>query len=284
MTTQQLSRLDGRCERVVRSRLRALFALGYVTRPKQQHVYFGTHNPALVYALTMKAARFLADSGAAIDDRLHWVANNNRATAAFLEHTIEVAAVMVAFRLACSGRDGALELADHHDLIPYFPAATQERDNPFELSVTFQYDGKPLRLRVDPDRLFSIHLDADRRHNFALELDRGTMSVSRRRKKLTGKSSFRRKIVAYYQAWRQGEHSAVWGFKTSFRILTVTTSPARIRAMLDVQRDVTRGHAGGLFLYSTMQRLEEHGVFGPAWQSSDGDGISLLAQSSQLRS
>ncbi|MDO8598448.1 MAG: replication-relaxation family protein [Sulfuricaulis sp.] len=270
MTTRQLALLDGGSERGVRSRLRGLFALGYVKRPDQQGAFFGSLNPALVYNLTKKGLHY-ADNASAIDDRLNWIPNNTRASSAFMEHTIDTAAVMIAFRLACSG-PGAPTLVDHHALIPDMPAATQARDNPFKIAVSFQYDGKPFTLSVVPDRLFRI--DANKtRSNLALELDRGTMVVSQRRKKITGRSSFLKKIVTYHQLWQQDRHTDVWGFKT-FRVLTVTTSQARINSMLAVQRQIT--DVAGLFLYTTPQRLAEMGVFGPAWQSSKADGISLL--------
>ena len=36
---------------------------------------------------------------------------------------------MIAFELACRG-DGAPELIDHHDLLPYLPEETREDDAP----------------------------------------------------------------------------------------------------------------------------------------------------------
>ena len=103
----------------------------------------------------------------------------------------------------------ALRLLDHFDLLPYFPAATRELVDPFRLRVTVQHEGKPVALNAIPDRLVSLVLPDNRRHNFCIEIDRATMSVAARR--LSGKSSFGRKIRAYYAAWQQDRHRDQWG-------------------------------------------------------------------------
>ena len=40
-------------------------------------------------------------------------------------------------------------------------------------------------------------------------------------KTLIGKSSFRRKLLGYFQLWKEERHTQRWGFK-SFRVLTIT--------------------------------------------------------------
>ena len=139
----------------------------------------------------------------------------------------------------------------------------------------FNTTDKPLTLRVIPDRLFSIRREEKDRWNFALEEDRGTENLTHRSKKLTAKTTFAKKCTGYYHAWKQGKHVEAWNFQ-NFRCLTITTSDVRIDHMLDVQREVTNDYATGLFLYSTRERIEEHGVLGPAWRSSKEDGITLV--------
>ena len=132
-------------------------------------------------------------------------------------------------------------------------------------------------LNVIPDRLFSFAYPDNTGHHFALEIDRGTMDVGHRSKRLrlTGKSTFKRKHIAYFEAWKQDRHREQWGFR-GFRILTVTPSETRIHNMIDAQRQVTNGAAAGLFLYTTPQRLADEGAFGRVWMSSETDGVSLL--------
>jgi hypothetical protein len=99
------------------------------------------------------------------------------------------------------------------------------------------------------------------------------MVVGTKQTKLT-KSSFRRKLIGYAQAFDKKKHAEVWGFQ-SFRVLTVTTSDARIESMLAAQREATDAPAG-LFLYSTSERIAAHGALGPAWISAKAEGVSLL--------
>jgi hypothetical protein len=108
-----------------------------------------------------------------------------------------------------------------------------------------------------------------------IEIDRATMSIAARR--LSGKSSFGRKIRAYYAAWQQDRHREQWGFQ-GFRVLTIAPSENRIRGMLTVQRKITSNRAAAMFLYSTPDRLNQHGAFAPIWMSADGDGQRLLQE------
>jgi hypothetical protein len=177
---------------------------------------------------------------------------------------------MMRFTSAC--RESAARLVDHHELLPLMPETTRDAHDPFALRVKFRWYSKDVVVAVVPDRLFAL-VYPDTRHNFALELDRGTMDISAKR--IVGKSSFRRKLLGYFQAWQEKRHVDVWNFK-SFRILTVTTSDMRIENMLAAQRDVAPNIPAGLFLYSTPERLAQHGALGPAWVTSKGDNVSLL--------
>lgn len=139
--------------------------------------------------------------------------------------------------------------------------------------VTIQHERKPLEIGVIPDRLFSVVYADNTRHSFALEQDRGTMDVTSKR--LTGKASFVRKLVAYYGAFQQGAFHHVWAMN-SVRVLTVTTSEKRIANMMAAQHRVTNGEALGMFLYSTPALLETHGPLGNAWLRADGTTTSIL--------
>jgi len=180
---------------------------------------------------------------------------------------------MLHVAFACSG-DAEPRLVDHYALLPFMPEKTQTLREPFRLRVVHQtQDRKEISLNVIPDRLFSLGID-QRRWNFSLELDRGTMSNGIKSTRL-GKSSYRRKLIGYFQAWKQGRHTEQWGFR-SFRVLTITTSDKRIEHMLAVQREVTNDSASGLFLYATPQRIATHGALGTVWTTSDGNAVSLL--------
>jgi len=281
VSADQITRCVGGSPRGVRSNLRNLFWHGYLDRPKHQHVYLGAFfdegNHPLVYALARKGARLLAERGAPVDHRLDWTTKNKRATAQFLAHTIEVADAMLAFHFPALA-DGAPRLIDHAQLLPLMPQETRSLWDPFKLPVDITHHGKSLTLSVVPDRLFSLALADDTRLNFALELDRGTMDINAKR--IVGKSSFRKKLILYFNAWLQKRHTEVWGFQ-SFRVLTITPSDTRLANMIKAQREVTRDSASGLFLYTTPDRLAAAGPFGPVWISSKADNIALLPSSTR---
>ena len=276
LTTHQLARRAGRSEDATAKRLRRLFASGFVDRPIHQHAQLAALlNPPLVYSLTRKGARELTANGRSLDYRLDWTFRD--ATNTFLAHTLEVADVMLAFHFAAR-QAGAPRLVDHHELLPLMPAPTRELRDPFKLSVHIRHDFKPLTLSVVPDRCFSLVYPAENfRHNFCLELDRGQMSVGTKSTKLTGKSSIRKKLIAYFHAHQQKKHTDVWGMQ-GFRVLTITASETRINHMLEAQREVTNDRAPQLFMYSTPHRITEHGVFGPAWITAQADGVSIIKQ------
>jgi hypothetical protein len=127
---------------------------------------------------------------------------------------------------------------------------------------------------VVPDRLFSVAYPDNLRHNFALELDRATADL--RSKTLVGKSSFRRKLIGYFHAWRAHRHTETWGFQ-SFRVLTITPSAWRLENMLALLRDVTDGAASGLFLFTTSERFASEGTL-RAWLNGLGEPTGLGPQ------
>ena len=252
-------------------RLQLLFYHSYLDRPRHQHLQLSSFSH-FVYGLGRKGARQIAQQAAHINPELDWSAKNKRATTPHILHTLETTEAMLHFERACRGR-GDVRLIDHHELLPYFPAATRDLADPFRLRVTIQHEHRPLPLNATPDRLISIVLPDEHRFNFCVEIDRGTMSVAARR--LTNKSSFGRKIRAYYAAWQQQRHTEQWGFK-GFRVASIVPSEKRIASMLTVQKKITGDRAAGMFVYTTPERLSVNGAFGPIWISAEGNGVSLL--------
>jgi hypothetical protein len=271
LTADLVRRIVAGSERGVRNRLRMLSAHSYLVRLAT------IVTEPVAYGLANKGARFLADHGHLINHRLDWAAKNKRGDH-FLAHTLAVAETMLHFEIAT--RDAAIRLIDHHELVQDMPEPTRRTRDPFCMRVAVRHMRQNISMPAVPDRLFSFVYDDATRHNFALELDRGTMDIWANR--LVGKSSFRRKLIAYYNARERKRHTELWGF-TSFRILTVTTGEERIRNMLEAQRRVAPDCPPGLFLYSTPQRLKQHGALGPAWITSKSDDISLVHDTQSRR-
>ena len=264
-------RIVGGSGRGVRNRLRMLSTHAYLVRLAT------IVTEPVAYGLANKGARLLAGRGADINHRLDWAVKNDTSHY-FLAHTLAVAETMLHFHFTT--RDAAIRFIDHHELLPDMPEPTRRARDPFCMRVAVRHGGQNILIPAIPDRLFSFLYDDGTRHNFALELDRGTMDIWANR--LVGKSSFRRKLIAYYNAREQKRHAEVWGFK-SFRVLTVTIGEERIRSMIEAQRRVASGCPPGLFLYSTPERLARHGALGPAWITSKSDNISLGHDKQSMR-
>lgn len=277
LSSVQIARCVGGSHQQILRRLRLLFDHAYLDRPAAQllqlaHVLENGNQP-LIYGLGRAGARLIAEQGDSQADKLDWTTKNARATALFLAHTIETAEAMIAFDAACAVHPD-VSLIDHHELIPFMPEATRKARDPFRcrVSISFPTQREPLTLAVIPDRLFSLRFENDTRLNFALELDRGTMDIASRT--LVGKSSIRRKLIGYHQAWLQKRHMERWGFK-SFRVLLLTPSEKRLENMIAAQQAVVGGEGSNLFLFSTPSRIAEKGALGPAWVSGKGVEIAL---------
>jgi len=262
LSSDQIIRLlgDASQQQVLR-RLQLLYYHHFLDRPVHQHMQLSAF-AHLVYGLGREGARLLA--GDHLVDARQWTTKNNRATSTFLMHTTETAAAMLAIESECSAHN--VRLLQQYELLPYFPAATCELRDPFRLRVSMQKDFKSVTINVVPDRVFSIVLPDQRRHNFCLELDRGTMSVRAR---------FSSKLTGYFEGWKQDCQKKQWNFE-GYRCITIAPSETRIQNMIAAQRKITADRVAALFLYSTPERIAAHGPLGPAWVNANGEGLALI--------
>jgi hypothetical protein len=130
-------------------------------------------------------------------------------------------------------------------------------------------------LGLVPDRVFALVSGKESPGRspsfFFLEADRGTMPVVRTN---LSQSSFHRKLLAYQATWAQGVARSHFGFHR-FRVLTVTTSAARVKSLIDACSQLKRGR--GLFLFADRTILEKPGLFSLPWKTgSQGKTTRLL--------
>ena len=176
LSAEHVATLDGGGARVTR-RLKALYEHELVDRPLPQLVQLMTSGSApLVYALTRDGAKVLEDIDGAALPRLDWIAKPTRTSFLFMQHTLETAETMVAFERACAAPD-APTFYDQAELLTIMPEATRAARNPYSWRAKVKAGDRAETVGLVPDRLFSLYLADDTRLNFALELDRGTMSV-----------------------------------------------------------------------------------------------------------
>lgn len=260
LSSRQIIALVGDSQLQVLRRLKLLYHHGFLERPRAQLQYYATPGTRpMVYGASAKGAMLLKQE---LGDSQLWSENNRTVGQIFLEHALLVSETMVSLELAC--RKHGIRLLYENELD--FPVVKQ----PFQWRVKI---ASGMNLGVIPDRVFALeytdHTGKAERAYFFLEADRGTMPVVR--KQLT-QTSFRRKLLAYEATWASKIHQRHLGIPR-FRVLTVTTIPARVRSLLLACSQLKRGH--GLFLFADTSVLEKD-LFSPVWHNGKTGALSPL--------
>lgn len=234
LRSTQIVKLAGGSKQQVLRRLHRLFHHGYLDRPRAQIEHYRNGSQAMVYGIGHRGVKLLEQSLAVPQRKADWSAKNRNATRFFLEHTLAVAEVMVTLELACHGHD-EVELVPHtEELVKW--------------NVEVRHTGNALTIGVIPDRVFGLRRKSNPTEVvwYFLEADRATMPVERHSLKQT---SFARKLRAYHETWRQGVLKKEF---PRFRVLTVTTTPARVRNLIQANRTLSQGKGSGLFLFTSL--------------------------------
>jgi hypothetical protein len=233
-----------------------LYHHGYLERPRCQIDYYHRGGSrSIAYGIGNKGAGLLKRELSLPFNRLDWP-RKNRVERYFLEHALLVSDFVVALELACRRRSDIRMLTEDDLTLPDESAAGR---NPFRWRVSVPGG---LTCTVIPDRVFGLDLANGSRTWFVLEADRATMPVTRSNLE---KSSFRRKMLAYQTTWVQNLHRTFLGWQR-FRVLTVTTNPARLATMQKACRALRRGQGLFLFMDSTSLR-DQLDIFPLPWQT-----------------
>ena len=200
-----------------------------------------------------------------------WSRKNREAGRPFIEHQIEIVNFQVALQRAVRER-GDVRLLSAEEMI----AASRQPAgrNPFMLRAKLSDRGTVREVGVIPDLVFGLELPDGSRRNFMVEIDRGTMPVSRSDPDQT---SFQRKMRVYLAAHAAKQHERQFGWK-NFRVLTVTTDPNRIDTMMTALRQIRVPHSAGpsLFLFSTFDALQSSDPLAYRWQDGSGRSVQLI--------
>jgi DNA-binding Lrp family transcriptional regulator len=262
-SSQIVALMGGSPQHLLR-RLKMLYHHGYLERPRAQIDYFhqgGSRH--IIYGLGNESWTFLKHELGAAFCEASWGEKNRAVGRMFLEHALLVSDVMVSIELACR-KSGDVRLLYEDQL------ALQSKRIQFQWRVK-RRDG--IKLGIVPDRVFALEYPDQnaqmQRVHFFLEADRGTMPVVRR---TLSQTSFYRKLLAYEATWTQKIHQRQLGVHR-FRVLTVTTVPARVKSLLEACSQLKHGH--GLFLFADRTILEKD-PFSAVWRrgkSSETAGI-----------
>jgi DNA-binding Lrp family transcriptional regulator len=269
LRSHQIADLVGGSRQQVLRRLQKLYHHGYIERPTCQLDYYQqAGSRSIAYGLASRGAALLRRVDDIPFSRMDWTARNHAIKRLFLEHALMVSDIMVALEIACRKCDDVRLLIE--DEIP-LPAATRSQRAPFHWTVLASGQEK---LGVIPDRVFALAFSAKSERVLCfLEADRGTMPVGRA---TFAASSFVRKLRAYEATWTQGVHRSRFGF-SRVRVLTVTTSTARLENLTAATTDLERGK--GLFLFTDTDAVASAmDLLALSWRKSDGSTETLLAR------
>jgi hypothetical protein len=260
--------LDGGSEQNVLRSLRTLFDRGYLDRPQAQLAHVPVTGPRpMVYGIGRRGAQTLQRLRQGSDT--DWTERNKRAGAKFIEHTLATADFMVALELACS-REQATELLGEIEVLALAPDRTRLSREPLRLAVP----GLSNRFGVSsviPDALFGLSFADNTAAYFLLEMDRGSMPVTRTR---FDKTSFKRKLAVYWEAFKQGRHTEHFGLK-QLRVLTVTESTERADNMVQCVYEVTAGRGSNFFLFAEKSRFYGRSPLEAWWTTGRGELVRL---------
>ena len=255
-------------------RIGQLQAAGYLDRPRNQTEYYrpGGGSSANIHAISNAGMRILAQAANRDPGRLNWSYKNNQATRPFIQHTVAVADVGIAFELACRQTPGVV-LQELPELLAQMPKATQEADNPLKIRATVTYNGERSDQAVVPDIALALRFADGSRRALLIEVDRGTMPV--RRKSLKG-TSLIKKCLVYDAARRAGIIQKQLGWK-SCRILFVTSdNPDRAANLAHEITDLAQLKSSPLFLIADTSALTGEHILTFPWQAPSGSTHRLL--------
>lgn len=226
LSTQQLQTLFFPSLHRTYERLQALYHHAYLDR-----LFLGVQtammNTPILYIIDKRGVELLrAKRGLDIA----WNVQLKRVKPTFLEHALAINAVRVSVMKACNqmGRSliqwqGENELKSDYDYV-------QIRDE----------NGRIKSVSLIPDSYFALQVTSGKTH-FFLELDRGTMQLSR----------FQRKISAYIAYYHSGLSKKRFG-TSRFRVLTVASSKERAENLKRVTEE-----AGGesRFWFTSLEQV-----------------------------
>jgi Replication-relaxation len=268
-----IAALVGRSLDRTNDRLCRLFHAGYIDRPKAQLDYYPTAGSApMVYALADRGARLLTESGFDCAN-VPISRNNETGSRPFIEHQLEIVGFSVALELAARQHRG-IRLIHANELIRGFPEQTRVKRNPFALRATIADEGGTQEIGIVPDLAFGIGFRDGSRRCFMVEIDRGTMPVTRSDMSQT---SFERKMRGYLSAYAAGEHERQFGWK-AFRVLTVTMDDQRLSSMMKALGSLSVPQSPGpcLFWFGLRQELNRSNPIEFAWRDGAGQMIRRI--------
>ena len=255
-------------------RLQLLYHRSYLERPRAQLDYYPSFGSApMIYALGDRGVRLLREEDGAEFRNEEWSRKNREAGRPFIEHQIEIVNFQVALQRAV-GSDRGVRLIPPIEIKAASRQPMHASHAPFALRAKLAHRGVVREIGVVPDIVFGLELPDGSRRYFMVEIDRGTMPVTRSDHDQT---SFERKMQVYLAAHAAKHHERQFGWK-NFRVLTVTTDRQRMQSMREASRQlrVPRSLAAALFLFATFDGLRASDPLAHVWRDGDDRSVRVI--------
>jgi len=279
-TTDQLQRLTkSKDRRSLNSRLRILWAAGYLDRPDIQREIFAYRDKRpTIHALGQQGAKWLTTN-----DQVRfpigkgWATANKIKSSTYLEHRLGVTDTMLNFAEDLTALEG-YRLVEKDEVVLTSPTKTHKLQFPFRMTTEVHLpSGEKVKKSTVPDYTFAIgdqRQGSEKRALFFLEWDNSTedyIKTDPRQSMILGK------YLAYADAYNRKIHTEQFGFK-NFRVLFVINgTDDRVMKMIKVyQTYVAKSCPAGSFLHTTMDRLMDHGALAKIWQTGKGEKVTIL--------
>ena len=168
---------------------------------------------------------------------------------------------------------GGVRFISADELLAEAPEPIRSARNPFAMRAQLSDRGSLREISAVPDLAFGLKFADGSRRCFLVEIDRGTMPITRAK---FDQTSFERKMRVYIAAHAAREHERQLGWKT-FRVLTITSDPQRAQSMIDVLQSlrVTGGPGPSLFFFHTFSELRGSNPIDLFWRDGNGRPVHL---------
>jgi DNA-binding Lrp family transcriptional regulator len=274
LRSTQIAALVGRSLDRTNRRLSRLFHAGYVDRPRAQLDYYPHAGSApMAYALADRGARLLIARDGRDFANVEWSRKNREAGRPFIEHQLETMDFYVGLQQACAQRND-LRLIHPDELVAAFPDQSFNARHPFALHVKVSHGGVAHKVGVVPDFAFGLAFADGSRRCFLVEIDRGTMPITRAD---IDRTSLERKMRGYLAAHATRQHERRFGWRT-FRVLTVITDQQRAKSAREALRSIRAPNGPGpaLFFFATRSDLIGADVLTCDWNDGNDRSVHLI--------
>jgi len=272
LRSNHIAALVGRSIDRTNDRLCNLYHAGYIDRPRAQLDYYPAGSAPITYALADRGARLLCAHDGIDLAHIEWSRKNREAGRPFIEHQLEIIDFQVAMQQATE-RAGH-RFIDAGEIVATRSSVSRNQPDPFAMCVAVTHDGRRHEIGLVPDLGFALGLASGARRNFLVEIDRGSMPITRSD---FSQTSIERKLRCYLAANAARLPERQFGWK-AFRVLTVTSDRHRVHSMIEALQSIQPPGAAGssLFLFIARDELRASDPLNAPWRGADGQVRPLL--------